>query len=572
MASFLAHQCACGEAFPDEASRFAHLLHYEASQEISFDSRSDLFQHFGQHIECEEVCVFCYSRFHRASEYISHTRLRCSEQSWTNDEVKILYVEASRRKLFAKIERELESAVLQEQQANSGVPALKGAALALPDTTEVDPRRSVPAARGASQSISTEAPRLAPPSSFPPSSGIACPTVYSTTFNVTSPHLSAQALNDKTMPESIGTDALTQSSHGQLAPFVMPSNQQATQPEPDFDFFFTQPHVSASFDAPVSIINTNRSLSQVARRCREVPDPREYSVPICPDPRCATCLSMGEEWQESGCQSCHLSQPLRSLTTPVCFEEKQIFQKWDDEHYKCQIRWPEVQSLSSEGLLHFEVFHFSGTMPLKVPGEKFISTNPEHKRTWEKSKGGWVGRPTDAVRLGDELRAVRQSLHTYISTCREQCVAMSSGDTILQELWQLLRDGSIPTDKKPMLPMAFDLWTANCMLMEGWRTYCSFQHLNGSWLPFQTNSTPRVLQNQLDQMLEGYVVAREKELLNRLQSAVFQRESSSRLDVILTIVLLLKIVEKDMWRLLFWIRHQARVSLPRNAEGTLRTL
>ncbi|KAK1471216.1 hypothetical protein CABS01_16431 [Colletotrichum abscissum] len=378
MASFLAHQCACGEAFPDEASRFAHLLHYESwlqslSKEIelckthkaiqgqqpgldvgflhnsylkgvgcplsnlstcnqSFDSRSDLFQHFGQHIECEEVCVFCYSRFHRASEYISHTRLRCSEQSWTNDEVKILYVEASRRKLFAKIERELESAVLQEQQANSGVPALKGAALALPDTTEVDPRRSVPAARGASQSISTEAPRLAPPSSFPPSSGIACPTVYSTTFNVTSPHLSAQALNDKTMPESIGTDALTQSSHGQLAPFVMPSNQQATQPEPDFDFFFTQPHVSASFDAPVSIINTNRSLSQVARRCREVPDPREYSVPICPDPRCATCLSMGEEWQESGCQSCHLSQPLRSLTTPGMMST--INAKFDGLKYK----------------------------------------------------------------------------------------------------------------------------------------------------------------------------------------------------------------------------------------------
>ncbi|KAK6223020.1 cytidylate kinase [Colletotrichum tabaci] len=71
--------------------------------------------------------------------------------------------------------------------------------------------------------------------------------------------------------------------------------------------------------------------------------------------------------------------------------------------------------------------------------------------------------------------------------------------------------------------------------------------------------TPRVLQNQLDQVLEEYIVTQERVLLNRLHEAIFKKKTSSTLDVLLTVVLLLKVVEKHIWRLLYWVRHDRKL-------------
>ncbi|KAK2061336.1 hypothetical protein LY76DRAFT_372669 [Colletotrichum caudatum] len=103
--------------------------------------------------------------------------------------------------------------------------------------------------------------------------------------------------------------------------------------------------------------------------------------------------------------------------------------------------------------------------------------------------------------------------------------------------------------------MTFDIWTANRMLMKGWQTRDS-AYLKGG-VCHNTGPTPRVLQNQLDQILEEFIATEEKKLLQSLEDAIFWRESTTKLDVMLTIVLLLKVIEKDMWRLLHWVRHRS---------------
>lgn len=110
-----------------------------------------------------------------------------------------------------------------------------------------------------------------------------------------------------------------------------------------------------------------------------------------------------------------------------------------------------------------------------------------------------------------------------------------------------------------LLPQASKLWAANRLLIKGWQVVDG-PLVNDPYSPYHgTRPAPRVLQNQLDQWLEQFIAETEKGLLRALQNHM-QKRTASQLEVFSTILLLLMLAERDIWRLAFWTRHSSNVS------------
>jgi len=108
-----------------------------------------------------------------------------------------------------------------------------------------------------------------------------------------------------------------------------------------------------------------------------------------------------------------------------------------------------------------------------------------------------------------------------------------------------------------LLRAALSLWSAHRLLMTGWQLTVPgdlgmFPVTDQGSLLNGTTPAPRVLQNQLDRILEQYCADKELECLKELQK--FMRRESKRPWIVIFIVtiLLLHVRERDIWRLLYW--------------------
>lgn len=72
---------------------------------------------------------------------------------------------------------------------------------------------------------------------------------------------------------------------------------------------------------------------------------------------------------------------------------------------------------------------------------------------------------------------------------------------------------------------------------------------------------PRVLQNQLDRMLELYIMHTELSLLKAIQRTMRAEGAQARKMVCAGIALVLHVLERDTWRLMYWMKHCEDVSL-----------
>lgn len=73
---------------------------------------------------------------------------------------------------------------------------------------------------------------------------------------------------------------------------------------------------------------------------------------------------------------------------------------------------------------------------------------------------------------------------------------------------------------------------------------------------------PRVLQNQLDRRLECYIVEKERELLAAVQRAFREGGSEQRDMTSLAVMVVLHVLERDTWRLVYWTNRCGEVSFP----------
>lgn len=71
---------------------------------------------------------------------------------------------------------------------------------------------------------------------------------------------------------------------------------------------------------------------------------------------------------------------------------------------------------------------------------------------------------------------------------------------------------------------------------------------------------PRVVQNQLDHLLEAEIVNTERHLLKNLQKVIRASDRSAWVVTFLGIAITLHVIERDAWRLLYWVNHQEQVS------------
>lgn len=73
---------------------------------------------------------------------------------------------------------------------------------------------------------------------------------------------------------------------------------------------------------------------------------------------------------------------------------------------------------------------------------------------------------------------------------------------------------------------------------------------------------PRVLQNQLDRKLECYIVDKERELLKAVQRAFRKGGSEQRNTISSAVIVVLHVLERDTWRLMYWTNRCEKVSFP----------
>ncbi len=109
------------------------------------------------------------------------------------------------------------------------------------------------------------------------------------------------------------------------------------------------------------------------------------------------------------------------------------------------------------------------------------------------------------------------------------------------------------------------LWATNRLLMKGWEI-CGHERLGmgivDRWESplYGSIPVPRVLQNQLDHLLEAEVVKTEQHLLKTLQKVIRASNRSAWVIIFLAIAIILHVMERDTWRLLYWVNHQEQVS------------
>ncbi|KAL9034452.1 MAG: hypothetical protein Q9214_007036, partial [Letrouitia sp. 1 TL-2023] len=64
----------------------------------------------------------------------------------------------------------------------------------------------------------------------------------------------------------------------------------------------------------------------------------------------------------------------------------------------------------------------------------------------------------------------------------------------------------------------------------------------------------------LDHLLEAEIVKTEQRLLKQLQKAIRASDRRAWVVTFLGIAIILHVMERDTWRLLYWVKHREHVS------------
>jgi len=101
--------------------------------------------------------------------------------------------------------------------------------------------------------------------------------------------------------------------------------------------------------------------------------------------------------------------------------------------------------------------------------------------------------------------------------------------------------------------------------MKGWEI-CGYERLGMDIVGrlesplYGSIPVPRVLQNQLDHLLEAEIAKTERYLLKNLQKVIRVSNRSAWVITFLGIAIISHVMERDAWRLLYWVNHQEQVS------------
>lgn len=169
---------------------------------------------------------------------------------------------------------------------------------------------------------------------------------------------------------------------------------------------------------------------------------------------------------------------------------------------------------------------------------------------WAKSKMGWVSLQTTPISLVSTPST--QEIRQYITDCMPHCLEKAkSKDALIARI--------LSQPRGSLLNNALLLWTSTRLLVTGWQS-TDTQPIKDPHNPlFDTQPATRVLQNQLDNMIEACTMSIETAILKDIQRALRKPDGSSWIELFSAILVILRVMEADVWRNMFWIRHQEKV-------------
>lgn len=219
------------------------------------------------------------------------------------------------------------------------------------------------------------------------------------------------------------------------------------------------------------------------------------------------------------------------------------------------MRWGQLNWVP--GQITMNLYHFDNGPAILVKCRQFIPDSPEQCQVWGRTPGGWRLEPTAAFGLDSAVS--EEYVAQYISECVPYCAEEAARNS--PQLRTIIQNAS-RQDK--LLPLALQLWTANRLLMRGWQAkedpalgICRVTDPESPY--YNTTIAPRVLQNQIDSRVEAFMARVELQLLKDLQKAMKQK-TCSWIEIFSTVFLILRVAEKDIWRLMYWLRHENEVS------------
>ncbi|KAL9027847.1 MAG: hypothetical protein Q9196_003692 [Gyalolechia fulgens] len=232
-----------------------------------------------------------------------------------------------------------------------------------------------------------------------------------------------------------------------------------------------------------------------------------------------------------------------------------LFSKWAEPSYKSKLVWESLVWGPVEKTAFLT--HERGGPTLQVQCREFLATSEDQTQLFWKETTGWNW--TCSTTYGLDVPNI--DLRQYIDDCASFLLKGScqKADYLGQifQLAQLYR-------KDPMIRLALRLWAANRLLMKGWEIYG--QERLGMKIVDRIESplhgsvpAPRVLQNQLDHLLEYEIVETERHLLKNLQKVLKASDRKTWVATFLAIAIILHVMERDAWRLLYWVNHQEQV-------------
>ncbi|KAL2016052.1 hypothetical protein VTK56DRAFT_4318 [Thermocarpiscus australiensis] len=278
--------------------------------------------------------------------------------------------------------------------------------------------------------------------------------------------------------------------------------------------------------------------------------------------RCVLCISRHAKCEMIGtvCRRCERS---RELCVRLLFSDEPIFQKWKNAEYRSYLQWGALEWMGKPFSL--KVYHFANGPSLNVRCRKFDPDDDDQTTVWAKSKMGWKSERTAAIGLDQPWKPADQALGEYVGRSVQCCIEEADSNGLLKAIIRHSSQGS------HLLNCALRLWAANWLLIKGWQADVGSRVKTLESPFYNTIPAPRVLQHQLDRILELYICKLELQLLQTLQTAIASPSSPRKKDAFCAALIFLNTIERDIWRLMYWTKHTEETYKWRHPEQA-RTL
>ena len=233
--------------------------------------------------------------------------------------------------------------------------------------------------------------------------------------------------------------------------------------------------------------------------------------------------------------------------------------------YKSKLIWESLQwsHVAKSALLT----HEQGGPTLQVDCREFFVTSLDQTLLFWKEATGWGWMNTTAY----SLETPRVDLASYIDEFSSFYLQKASEKPdYLGQIFRLaqlypdvsflrrIQDTIVNVSQEPIIRLALRLWATSRLLMKGWEI-CGHERLGMDIVGrlesplYGSIPVPRVLQNQFDHLIEAEIVKTERYLLKNLQRVIRASNRSAWVITFLGIAIILHVMERDAWRLLYWV-------------------